>query len=477
MGSTGKSKSGGAVWWLRVVVCTSVALSQLGCSSANESDETAAPTSRVTSDVLVCGTHAQVSATGETEQVPSWFNVAGINAKLKQYPRLAEAYGKSVVSSCDDAKDYVVAYQDFSAKNPGFDLDQAFIERRPPPLPDSTPPEVSEVKISGGNLKAFAPVVELETVQGTRTKICTGSFIAKNWILTAAHCLNIGTGPTPKADNAYYRYLIKWSDNAGLVRRSMSVPWVLQFVSPSYTGDYGDKLPTVGIGTDFAVLYVGKQYDGFLPPGGPDQTDFLRLSLAGFATSSAEAWGWGLPINGLAYMSISNHVPIGQSPDDPSVIRGKIPTAPPYLCHGDSGGPLVDKYFLPAASGGQVPAIVGTFVGGSVVSDTAQCFTKTGPEERVYWARVDQQFRFIRAAQRSYYGPAWDCKIATEVGSTTTKVAQCSPTACKVDADCAAEPNTHCETLAEDQVYGNLCNGPSADCIYGKCLPNYDSDL
>jgi hypothetical protein len=451
---------------LRIAASAALTSLLLGCGS--ESGEREIPDSH-TSDVLVCGTHNVIGPDGTVREAPTWFNVAGINAKLRYYPELAEAFGRSQVTSCDEAKAYTLSYAAFSQEHPGFDFDQPFEPRRPPPLPDDALPEGSTIKISGGNLKQLAPVVEIVNATGG----CTGTFIAKNWIVTAAHCLNIGSGTTPKAEG-YYPYTIKWSDNAGLVRRKADFRYVLQYVSPSYTGDFGPYLPAAGIGTDFALLYISETYDGWLPPGAPGLSDFMRVSLAGFASSSAEAWGWGQPIDSLASTSISNHQPIQQVSTDPSVIQGTIPSAPPYVCHGDSGGPLLDKYFLPAADGGQVAAIVASFVGGSTSTPTSPCFDKAG--KQVYWARLDQQFRFIRSAQRQWYGPNWDCKLATETGSLGTKIAQCAPAPCQADADCASIPNTHCAgASASITACGDVCGtGGGCDCIYGKCLPNYD---
>ena len=453
----------------------------VGCSSGGVPETS----TRTNTDAIVCGSHTALDRDGNAFEVPSWYNARGINAKLKYYPDLAARLGRDHIATCADGHDYDVAYEQYSAEHPGFDSDQPIEFEPRAPLPDQMPAAESEEKIAFGDIHPFAPVVQIQTTYRGTSSSCTGTFIAKNWIATAAHCLNIGEGPGVKADNAYYRFTIVWSDALGHVGRQVTIPYVLQYLSPNYRGDFGQALPPKPRGGDFALLNVPEYYNSSLALSAPDGGDFMLLSMADSAPPpSSEAWGWGQPAsNLLESMPLDTYTPLFVDSTDNSALVGQIPSNPPLLCHGDSGGPVVEKFQINDATTGEpteVPAVVATLVGGEVMNTkTSQCLDQPGGP--VAWARMSEQYHFIRASMRDIYGPDFQCKMLPIIGSTS-KLAQCWLTPCQADADCAGDPKTHCVNPGSASFFTcspSRCAGtdiPVCGCIFGQCEPKSEDD-
>jgi hypothetical protein len=452
-----------------------------GCSSGPVPDAS----TNTSTDAIVCGSHIVLDRDGAPVEVPSWYNARGINAKLKYYPDLAARLGRDHIATCADGHDYDIAYEQYATEHPGFDDDQPIQFEKHPPLPEKMPAASSDEKIASGDINSFAPVVQLQTTYRGKIHFCTGTFIAKNWIATAAHCLNIGPGPGVQADNAYYPFTVVWSDALGHVGRQVTIPYVLQYLSPNYRGDFGEDLTPKPRGEDFALLNVPEYYNSSLPLGTPNGGDFMLLSMVDSAPpSSSEAWGWGEPaLNLLESMPLDNYVPIFVDSGDNSALLGQIPSNPPLLCLGDSGGPLVDKFQINDPTTGdptEAPAVVATLVGGKVANQmTSQCLDAAGGP--VVWSRMSQHYPFISQSMQDIYGPNFQCKQVRLTGSGAT-LAQCWLTPCQADDDCKDDPNTHCKNPGSADLFTcspSRCAGtdmPVCGCIYGQCEPKLADD-
>jgi len=452
----------------------------LGCSSGSE------PTA-AESEALVCGTRTAITVDGEAVQVPAWVNARGINAKLRFYPGLAGLLGRDRIETCDDARAYEAAYEQYASQYPGFDDDEPYETRPVPPLPADARPNTQSEKIAFGDIGPFSPVVNLYTKIKGKYYSCTGTFIAKNWIMTAAHCMNIGEKAQIQPDNAYYTWWVVWGDANGHQGKTQEFPYVLQVVHPSYSGTFGDDSTPAGtgaIGRDFALLYFDGIYDGDLPASNQPDLDFMRLSDAGSASSSARAWGWGAPNpparvgDLLRSAPVSGFAPVFPSQNDDTALIGQTPSTPPLMCRGDSGGPLVDKYFVtdPANSNQtiEVPAAVATLSGGTFLTKTSVCLDSPGG--LVIWGRTDKNFRFLRRVmQERFYGPDFYCNFRTDVVSAV-RLASCWLKPCRVDADCAGQqPASSCVRVGLGtsgyECSGSVCNTTPSN---GKCQPLFN---
>ncbi len=236
---------------------------------------------------------------------------AAMNAKLKYYQDFASKAGVSTVSDCASARLFERAYATYLGAHPGFDLHQPLglgPHGPPPALPSHIPPaQVQVQKILNGTSVQAAPVVQIQLFNavGNETGLCSGTFIAKNWILTAAHCLP-GVGPT--------------FNDAGALALSP------EFLS--YFSDSGAPLLTAG-GTNTvsgAPAFVMEGYAG---------------AVIYWAAAPADE-----AIPGNSRIDTSAGVP----PDNPNVADTLIALVYQYVDHRWTGW---SEYFDEVAAGGQ----------------------------------------------------------------------------------------------------------------------------
>jgi hypothetical protein len=462
----------------RVSLSIAIAVALLGCGGDPDT------TARVAGDEPI-GEHDEVIVCGDASVRGNVYVRPAIEAKFAHYPAFAEYAGLSTIESCDDARAFSRAYDEYSKLHPGFDDDQplgVIAETLPEPS-DGFEPTLELPKITGTSstpVTTFpnwgfpnSPIVQMtRIVDANTTDSCSGTFIAKNWILTAAHCLAV-TKPSatfPKRITGWVFYTIDWPTPTGDLHTGVRlVARALQYPHPDYTG--GNSFVR-----DIALLYLPERdYDRLLPPD-PSAGSTMRISrvppvvLSGGQPDPSHPnyfAGYGRPSNTLRVVagvvpetSVNQHQVLVTSPD-----QGRV-------CRGDSGGPL----FGTGTLGGvvNVPRLMGT-LSGHAPTLGVDC-APVG--DRQVWQRVDltaprqnNNFTFITAQMKKWYGKNFECQPGNfDDSPVINDFVQCWGKACQQDSECGTD--AYCSRPRED-FDGEFCpRCQGCGCLVGQCLPN-----
>ncbi len=205
---------------------------------------------------------------------------------------------------------------------------------------------------SAAQAGAFASVVEIAYLRGASASVCTGTVVAANLVLTAAHCVvDLRTGAPERA--AGFRVL-----SAGAAGPQITaVSGVIVGERFSRRSDDGDAA-LLALSTPVSappVALAGAESRVALPAG-------TTATIAGFGETRFDGHG---PVQALRWAGTvvqdrrwcSRHAP-------PFFARDQLCTIDPPrygtgACHGDSGGPL-----LLDAGGGAQPLQIGITIHG-----------------------------------------------------------------------------------------------------------------
>lgn len=461
-------------------VVAAAVVAAFGCSSQSRTDEATAPEVGVSSDgILVCGTFppAEPNGTPQTE----WYSVIAMNNKLKHFPEFAATTGLSRVDTCSQARSFYKSYITYMRGHPRFDdtepLEATHLVKPPVPNGGKDRPKIQVEKILNGVPDVLNPVVGLDNAGGH----CSGTFIAKNWIMTAAHCLQTapgwveGQGQTAAKVHRWYQYAVSFAGPNGSLALVNLVPYVLQYFDPRYIGFSAPANSGAHIGFDFALLYVLDVLDDTLPNNSPNlspnQTPFMRISLRNTITSSAAAWGWGAPGANTSRRAFLSQYNLVASPDV-DLFGAFVPDAGgiPFMCKGDSGGPIVDRYDVLNPATGNIeiqPVAVAVFA--AIQTNDPQCAQNPGDID--FWVRTREESDFIFLTVSDWY-PGFGCTPGSAVGSGTADFLQCWGKPCMNGGDCGVD-----EVCVNPGPQLTTCTaacpppGGPCDCIFGQCLP------
>jgi hypothetical protein len=528
--------------WTRIVlvarVAFAVAMAACGTESRNEPASTPPVDSLDSegSNVIVCNGEPSIDRR-------ELYVLSAMNQKLQFYPDFAAYLGMTSVSNCADARSFARAYRKFSEANPGFDLHQplgALPLISGLPAGPRTPPTRDESKILNGGLYPDAsmipdggvgypnvPVAQLESLISVNTSgfgDCTGTFIAKNWIATAAHCLavvkNEGkpldagfdldaamSNPDARHKGArelfgYARWRISWPNASGKLTDPDSFPRpitvvtsgfpedVLQYPDPRYFGGTSSAF-------DVALLYLGKAEFDPLLPARPDQGAAMRISLTTPDSTKPTYVG--------GYAPSQKNLAVGQVPQV-FVINHDLHAVPsnadPQICQGDSGGPLFQFIRIgPVDAPSFVPVLMGVTSNFQTSRDGEPPCSIAGDVQewkRLSWERTpidtdEDEVSFIEKTMTFWNGgsttlagvslPNFHCKRLQSLDTVAPDFLQCWGDPCGGPNDALCEnPSEACSRsgseIANKSDQASRCTvcGLPGDChcIFGECLARFD---
>jgi len=331
------------------------------------------------------------------------------------------------------------------------------------PAPAASSPEDTDTnasKIFQGVKTLSTPVVRIEWRHQKRGRMpqelsCTATFIAQNWLLTAAHCVPNATDQNqppaipfentiPSNRATTYQIDIVQQTSGGTTRDFKLLNggkdlWVTSYPYKLYAGTDTDS----NAERDIALIYVDPKYGSLL-----NDPELNALPIGAVKpVGTMDLIGWGTTSNGSSVsndpLAPPNGGRITVTDGDVSAEKFSTVVTPtgPRICGGDSCGPILSL-------------VDGTFVISGVNSGAARALHTDCPivGAGMSWSRVDTKLKWIQEVMTKSHNSS--CR--TFHASTPTAYTQCWTTRCdNVTVKCKA---------------GQTCQGLALPTL-GTCAP------
>jgi hypothetical protein len=510
--------------WRRALSCGLLFAAAQGCGHAADDpaqDDTAASAEKL--GTIICGSYPSTDELGTAIRRPEYYRLTSMNRTLQAFPEFASSIGMKSVRSCDDARAFVGAYDDYSEAHPYFDKAMTFDPKVEIPTLPSDPPTVIVPKIFNGSPTGpttadLFPVVHITGLLPAGAKLfndagipgagqttgvvgCSGTFIAKNFILTAAHCFETIALQYPQGTPANQQWItgakwrIEFPSPSGKVSSTGGGALTLEVFAitiahPQFSSIIKrDYTPRHGIlsNYDLGLLYIPPlNNDGDLPPDVSKSAWDVQLGPVTFnllSTWTLGDFGYGSTAeNGtnLGVLSANFKKPVAIfSADSQIVAPWSGLTGETALCRGDSGGPLARRV---ANGSGFDTVIIGinSAAGGNNCGagsdDAGNPLVNT-------WARVDVVTNaWLRDTLRFFkMGPDWFPNFFAD-GSEPISYAKMHGSPCRTSCDCSngefcdlsiSDPSSPYSATRHAQACGGCTQPPIGDCgcQTGQCLP------